>query len=86
MRDRCQPRKIKALLKMNSPKKPKETMSLADRVAALSRFVSKMIDCCALFFDVIKGSKRLEWIDKCEQAFQSSKGAPRTPTPPIEAN
>ena len=32
--------KIKAFLEMGSPKKPKEVMSLADRVTALSRFVS----------------------------------------------
>ena len=34
------PEKIKALLEMSSPKKPKEVISLADRVAALSLFVS----------------------------------------------
>ena len=65
--------KIKALLKMNSPKKPKEVMTLASRVAALSRFVSQVTDHYALFFNVLKGSKRFEWIDKCEQAFQALK-------------
>ena len=34
------PEKINALLEMNSPRKPKEVMSLADKVAALSHFVS----------------------------------------------
>ena len=63
------PEKIKALLEMSSPKKPKEVMSLADRVAALSRFVSRAIDSCASFFNVLKGSKKFEWIEKCEQAF-----------------
>ena len=33
------PKKINALLKMSSPMKPKEVMSLASRVAALSRFM-----------------------------------------------
>ena len=32
--------KINVLLEMSSPRKPKEVISLADRVAALSRFVS----------------------------------------------
>ena len=32
--------KIKVLLEMSSPKKPKEVMSLVGRVAALSQFVS----------------------------------------------
>ena len=52
------PEKIKVLLEMSSPKKPKEVMSLADRVAALSEFVSRAIDHCASFFDVLKGSKK----------------------------
>ena len=34
------PKKIKALLEMSSPKKPKEVLSLASRVAAVSIFVS----------------------------------------------
>ena len=38
------PEKIKALLEMSSPKKPKEVMSLAGRVAALSKFVLQVID------------------------------------------
>ena len=38
---KANPEKIKALLEMSSPKKPKEAMSLVDRVATLSRFVSR---------------------------------------------
>ena len=53
------PDKIKTLLEMSSPKKPKEVMSLAGRVTALSRFVSRATDYCAPFFDVLKGSKNL---------------------------
>ena len=51
------PDKIKTLLEMSSPKKPKEVMSLAGRVTALSRFVSRATDYCAPFFDVLKRSK-----------------------------
>ena len=60
------PKKINALLEMSSPRKPKEVMSLVGRVGALSHFVSQAIDCCAPFFDVLKGSKKFEWMDKCE--------------------
>ena len=63
------PEKIKALLEMNSPKKPKEVMSLANRVGTLSRFVSRVIDHCAPIFVVLKGSKTFDWTDKCEQPF-----------------
>ena len=38
------PEKIKALLDMNLPWKPKEVMSLAGKVATLSRFVSRATD------------------------------------------
>ena len=57
--------KISALIEISSPKKPKKVMSLAGRVTALSQFVSRAIDRCAPFFDVLKGSKKLEWTDKC---------------------
>ena len=72
------PEKIKALLEMSSPKKAKEVMSLAGRVVALSQFMLQATDRCAPFFDVLKGSKRFEYIDKYEQAFQALK----EPLPP----
>ena len=42
------PEKIKTLFEMSSPKKPKEVMSLEERVAMLRRFMSWVTDCCAL--------------------------------------
>ena len=60
------PEKINVLLEMSSPKKPKEVMSLAGRVASLSRFVSRATDRCAPFFDVLKGPKKFEWTERCE--------------------
>ena len=47
------PKKINALLEMSSPQKPKEVMSLAGRVAVISQFLSRAIDCYAPFFDVL---------------------------------
>ena len=52
--------KINVLLEMSSPRKAKEVMSLAGRVAALSHFVSRATDRCTPFFDVLKGSKKFE--------------------------
>ena len=54
------PVKIKALLEISSPKKPKEVMNLAGRVAALSISMSRVTDRCAPFFDVLKGSKKFK--------------------------
>ena len=40
---------------------------------ALSPFVSRAIDHYTPFFDVLKGSKKFEWTEKCEQAFLALK-------------
>ena len=65
--------KINAFLEMSSPRKCKKVMSLKGRVAALSRFVLRATNRFAPFFDVLKGSKKFEWIEKCEQAFLALK-------------
>ena len=54
------PEKIRALHKMQSPRKPKEVQNLAGRVAALSQFVSRSTDKCLPFFDALKGGKKFE--------------------------
>ena len=58
--------KIRALLEMSLPKTPKELMSLAGRIVALSRFMSRATDRCTPFFDVLNDSKKFEWIDQCK--------------------
>ena len=65
------PKKIQALIDMQSPTKTKEVQSLTGKVAALSRFISRATDKCLPFFDSLKGSKRFLWDDKCKQAFRS---------------
>ena len=60
------PEKIKAFLEISSPQKLKEVMSLAGRVATFNRFVSRAIDHYVPFFDILKASKKFEWMDKCE--------------------
>ena len=57
------PDKIQAILDMEPPKNIKEVLSLAGRVAALNRFVSKATDKCLPFFKILK--KAFEWIDEC---------------------
>ena len=67
-------------MEMSSPKKPKEVTSLTGRVVALSIFMSQATDCCAPFFDMLKGSKRFKWTKKCEQVFQALKEHPGRPS------
>ena len=48
------PKKVKAILDMVSPKIVKEVQRLMGRVVALNRFVSKAINKCLPFFKVLK--------------------------------
>ena len=55
--------KIKAILEMAPPKTVKEVQSLAGRVAALNRFVSRAMDKCLPFFKTLR--KAFTWMDEC---------------------
>lgn len=52
--------KIYTVLDMKSPCTIKEVQSLASRVAAVSRFISKATDRCKPFFKVLKVGKKLQ--------------------------
>ncbi|XP_024038334.1 uncharacterized protein LOC112097367 [Citrus clementina] len=58
---------------MTSPRNLKEMQSLAERLAALSRFISKATDKCQPFFQVIRRGKKTEWTPECEEAFRNLK-------------
>ena len=45
---KANPKKIQALLDMSLPQKPKEVMSLARKVVALSRFISRATNHCPI--------------------------------------
>ena len=65
------PEKVRAILKMSSPRTTKEVQSLTGRVAALNRFISKATDKCLPFFKTLK--KAFAWTEECEIAFQELK-------------
>ena len=67
------PEKIQAIVQMRSPRNLKETQSLTGRLAALSRFISKVTDNCQPFFQVIRRGKKIEWTLECEEVFQHLK-------------
>ncbi|KAM6593440.1 hypothetical protein CsatA_001143 [Cannabis sativa] len=58
---------------MKSPTKAKEVQSLSGRIAALSRFISKSTNKCVPFFNILRGNKKFEWTEDCENAFQELK-------------
>ena len=55
------PKKVKAILEMSSPRMVKEVQSLTGRIAALNRFVSKATDKCLPFFKTLK--KVFSWTE-----------------------
>ena len=65
------PKKVRAILEMCSPRTTKEVQYLTRRVAALNRFISKATDKCLPFFKTLK--KVFAWTEKCETAFQELK-------------
>ena len=65
------PEKVRAILKMSSPKTIKEVQSLIGRVAAFNRFVSRAMDKCLPFFKTLK--RAFVWMDECKEAFQELK-------------
>ena len=65
------PYKLKVVLDMPPPSNIKEVQRLTGRIAALSRFVSKVNDKCQPFFQVLK--KAFQWDARCEEAFTALK-------------
>ena len=70
---KANPEKVEVILKMRSSKNLKDVQSLARKVAALSRFISKSSDKCHPFFELIKKGKRLRWSEEFEITFQQLK-------------
>ena len=75
--------KIKAVIDMPSPSGIKEVQRLTERIAALSRFVSRASDKCQPFFQVLK--KAFQWDTKCEEAFSALKTYLSSPPPPAHS-
>ena len=48
------PKKVRAILEMTSPRIVKEVQKLIGRIVALNRFVSKVTDKCLPFFKTLK--------------------------------
>ena len=65
------PDKVKAIIKVKSPKTMKEVHSLIGKVAALNKFISRAIEKCMPFFKVLK--KAFQWTDECEEALAKLK-------------
>ncbi|VFQ80577.1 unnamed protein product [Cuscuta campestris] len=67
------PEKVRAILDMEAPRNVKEVQRLTGKLAALSRFLSKVADRAAPFFQAVKKSRGFVWTEECQQSFESLK-------------
>ena len=67
------PIKSQAVMDLQPLRTIKEVQRLTRIAAALSQFVSKSTDKCFPFFEALKGKDKINWDDKCEEAFEGLK-------------
>ncbi|CAA7047599.1 unnamed protein product, partial [Microthlaspi erraticum] len=67
------PDQIRAIQVIPSPKNVKEVQKLTGRMAALSRFISRLSDRSHTFFAALRKPKDFMWDDKCEKALKELK-------------
>ena len=67
------PKKIKAIMTMEKPKNLKGVQQLAGRVAALSRFISRMGEKALPFYQLLRKADKFEWTPEANDAFKSLK-------------
>ena len=65
------PEKVRAIMELSPPKTVKEVQCLNGKIAALNRFVLRVMDKYLPFFRTLK--KSFEWTDECQQAFENLK-------------
>ena len=66
-------KQIAAFLEMPSPKMAREVQRLTGRIAALNKFISRPIDKCVPFHQLLRKDKKFDWNEDCEQAFKQLK-------------
>ncbi|GJX15958.1 reverse transcriptase domain-containing protein [Tanacetum coccineum] len=75
---RANPRKMKALADLQSPRTLKEMQSLSGKLAALNRFLAKSAERSLPFFNTLKNITKenkheYRWTQEAEEAFQQMK-------------
>jgi hypothetical protein len=67
------PDKIKAILQMQPQQTKKEEQKLIGRIAALNRFIAKLVERSLPFFSILRGSAKVEWGPEQQKAFDDLK-------------
>ena len=67
------PDQIFAILDLKPPRTVREVQKLTGMTAALNRFISRSVEKCRPFFDLIKKGKNFHWGEQSDQAFERLK-------------
>ena len=67
------PNQIEAVQRLKLPCNPKEVQVLTRMLVALNWFISKFVDCCHPFYQLLRKWKGFKWNEECERAFQDLK-------------
>lgn len=67
------PDQIKAIHGLHSPQNPKEVQHLTGLTAALNRFISRSIEWCEPFFQLLHKWQDFTWSEECDRAFAELK-------------
>jgi len=67
------PNQIKAMNHLRLPSNLKEVQVLTGMLAALNRFISKFVDHCRPFYELLKKWKGFQWNEECDRAFRDLK-------------
>ena len=60
---------IKAIDNLQPPQNPKEVQRLTGMTASLNRFISRSVDRCRPFFQLLNKWKGFQWTEECALAF-----------------
>src|ERR1044072_2839928 len=80
---RANPEKVQAIARMQEPTDVKGVQQLAGRLAALSRFISRLGERTLPFYQLLRKGEKFEWTEEARQAFADLKKT--LSTPPILA-
>ena len=64
------PDQVKAINSLQPPQNPKEVQKLTGMTTTLNRFISRSVDTCRPFFQLLNKWKRFERTEECTLAFQ----------------
>ena len=67
---KANPDKMKAIISMVEPSTKKEIQKLTGRIAALNRFISKLVERSLPFFKALRGGDKVEWGPDQSEAIQ----------------